>query len=329
MKLYSTLVLFALAPLALPAQDQTPSDAARAWITVARQAQQQVRDNQFAEAADSGKKALQLAKRFGSSDPKLGSTYHLLGLIYRDWGHCAESRSNYSHAIAIWLRQPVANPRYIFNSITSLISVMCECDEYESGEKVYRTYRVDLQKYTSDSLDEAKLIALRGILARGRKDYAGSEVLLRQSIALMEKSPLATQLDIAIQRSSLAVLLDKQGHHVESLAESMRAIDFLEHNSPKHPSLLASINNAACSLADLGRREEAARMFKRALEMGRELYGEDNRVTAKVMLSYSRVLRENNETPAAADYLKKGTEAFRRSLTRDSATVDVEELRKK
>jgi len=329
MKLFITLASFVLATLPSPAQDQAPADASRTWITVARQAQQQVKDNHFAEAADTAKKALQLAKRFGSSDPKLASTYHLLGIIYRDWGHCAESRSNYSHAIAIWLRQPVANPRYIFNSITSLISVMCECDEFEPAEKLYRTYRAELERYTSDSLDEAKLVSLRGVLARGRKDYAGSEALLRQAIALMEKSPLSTPLEVVVQRSSLAVLLDKQGHHAESLTESMRAIDFLERNSPRHPSLLASINNAACSLADLGRREEAERMFKRALEMGRELYGEDNRVTAKIMLSYSRVLRENNETPAAADYLKKGTEAFRRSLTRDSATVDVEELRKK
>jgi tetratricopeptide (TPR) repeat protein len=90
---------------------------------------------------------------------------------------------------------------------------------------------------------------------------------------------------------------------------------------------VAAYNNAACSLADMGRLDESERMFQRALAMASDIYGEDNHVTAKIMLSYARVLREKKESPAAAELQKKGSEAFRRALNRDNGTVDAEELR--
>jgi hypothetical protein len=45
------------------------------------------------------------------------------------------------------------------------------------------------------------------------------------------------------------------------------------------------------------------------------------------MLSYARVLRENKQTPASANWQKRGAEAFRRALARDNGMVDLEELR--
>jgi tetratricopeptide (TPR) repeat protein len=300
-----------------------------AWIVAARRAQEEKKNSKYADAAESAKQALRLAKHFGPLDSKLGSTYHLLGIIYRDWGHCAESRTNYKHAIAIWLQLPQPNPRYVFNSITSLVSVECECDDFAGAEKTYRAYQPELRHYRSNSLDDAQLLSLEAVLARGRKDYARSETLFRQSIEMMEKSPDVQQVELAVQRSSLSVVLEQEGRHADSLAESEHAITFLEHAAPLHHSLLAAINNAACSLAELGRRDESERMFQRALALAAQMYGEENRVTAKIMLSYARVLGENKESPAAADFRKKGIEAFRSALRRDNGTVDVEDLRKK
>jgi hypothetical protein len=48
---------------------------------------------------------------------------------------------------------------------------------------------------------------------------------------------------------------------------------------------------------------------------------------ARIILSYARVLRDNKEKPAAADWNRRGQEAYHRSLLRDRQTVDVSELR--
>jgi len=327
MNLRAISVLPAMAIFPLIAADQGQEDPAAAWRSVAVRAQTLLRQGRFAEAADSGKHALQMAKHFGPLDLRLAGTYHVLGTVYREWSHCAEARSNYLHAIAIWRKHPDPNPQFIFNSVTNFLSALCECDDYQGAQKGFRTYETELKRYATDPLDQARLLSLQGVLARGRKDYAKGEAYFRQSLDLMNRTRGASPLDIAQERTNLSVVLDKEGRVAESLAESERAIAFFEENFPNHPTLIAALNNAACALADLGRMNESERMFERTLARSMEMYGEDNHVTAKIMLSYARVLRENKQTPASANWQKRGAEAFRRALARDNGMVDLEELR--
>ena len=328
MKLFSIAVLSTLAMSPSLAQDQAAADIEAEWKPVALQAQALQRQTRFAEAAVAGQKALVIAKRFGQSDPRLATTYHLLGIVYRDMGHCAEARASFSHAITVWRRTAEPNRHYLFNSVTSMISTMCECDDFTNAEKAYHTYKTDLEQGRTDALDEAKVVSLRAVLARGRKDYVQAETLYRESIRLLESSPKAKPVEIESERSSLAVVIDKQGRYEESLVESRHAIEFFERVAPRHPSFIASLNNAACSLADLGRKDESERMFQRALDVAKDLYGEDNRATAKIILNYAGVLRQNKQTPAAESWQKRGVDAFRRALIRDNATIDAAELRR-
>jgi tetratricopeptide (TPR) repeat protein len=323
MKLLTVFVLSVLATLPLMAEDQTPVPV---WSPIALKAQQQLRESRFAEAAETANQALQIAKHFGT-DIRLASNYHLLGVIYRDWGHCSEARNNYLHAIALWRKLPDSNSRYLFRSMTSLISVMVECDDFPAAEKTFRAYAPQIERSSTDPRDQANLVSLRAVMARAKRNYPQAEALYHESIAMLEKLPNSKPEEIAIQWSSLAVVLDKEGRHAESLEQSERAIAFFERAAPRHPSFVASLNNAGCSLADMGRKDEAEQMFERALAGAQALYGDESRVTAKIMLSYARTLRENKQAPAAADWQKKGTEAFRRSLVRDSGTVDAEELK--
>jgi tetratricopeptide (TPR) repeat protein len=308
MKLLTIAVTSALIVLPLRAEDAA-SGAKPEWKPLALHAQALLRQNKLAEAAEYGQQALSLARQFGPTDARLASTYHMLGLIYRDWGHCAESRANYAHAIAIWHRQAQPNPRYITNSVMNYLSNLCECGDFAAAQKAFHRYEAELTRYSSDPVDEARMFSLRGVLARGRKNYPQAEAYFRQAIEVME-----------------GVVLDKEGHYAEALAESEKVIAVLGEAAPHHPSLIAAYNNAACALADLGRGDESERMFQEALQAARELYGEENHVTAQIMLSYAGVLRQDKQAPAAEVMKKKGTEAFRRALLRDAGTVDVEEL---
>lgn len=326
MKALTIVVLSALAELYLIAADQ-PVGGAVAWREAAQQAQSLLKEGRIAEAAESGKRSLEIAKRFGPDDPSLAGTHFLLGSIYRQWGHCPEARAGYAHAIAIWKRQPEPPAHHLFNAMNSLISTLSECDDYSAAEKAFRLYESDMLRYRTEPIDDAKIMSTRAVLASGRKNFADAENYIRQTIQLMEKTPEASPTEIALEHSNLAVVINYQKRYVESLAESRRAIEFLENAAPKHPSLVASLNNAACALAALGRGDESERTFERALAAASELYGEENRIVAKIMLSYARVLRENQQSPAAAQWQKRGSEAFRRSLRHDNGMVDVETLR--
>ena len=307
---------------------EAPAPANDDWDAVTHIAQMQFKQMKLAEAAQSSKRALQIAKRSGPSDDHVGINYFQLGNIYREWGHCTDARTNFSHAIAVWEKQPAPNHKYVFNTVISLLDSMSECEDCKGVEKTFREYEAKLEAFQSGPVDQAALLALRGTVSRTRKNYGQAEIFYRRAIELEERTPAISPLEIEQERSNLAMVVDKQGRHAEALAEEEQVIAFFEQNGVLRPATLAgSLNNAACALADLGRTAESERMFERAVTLAQNAFGEDTRFTAKIILNYARVLRENKEGPAAEAWQKRGVETFRRALLRDNATVDLRDLR--
>jgi tetratricopeptide (TPR) repeat protein len=318
-------LFFILAATPLFASD--PGDN-NSWSTWIGRADSLHRYGQFAEAAESGKRALAMAKSFGPSDSRRALSHYVLGSVYRDWGHCAEARANYTHAVALFEKQPDANSRYAFNAIASLIYTAGECEDFDGAEKLYRAHSAGLRRYRSGPFDDAKVLAIEAGISRGRKRYAEAEDYFRRALQLLEATSGSKVADIAEIRSSMALMMSHEGHYLESLAESERAIAALESVSPRYITLPAALNNAAYTLAQLERTEESAQMYRRALDLARDLFGEDNRNTAEIMMNYAVVLKRSKESPAAEALEKRGTDTYRRSLRRDTQTVDVEELGK-
>src|SRR6202008_1167109 len=107
------------------------------WATAAQDAKMRLQQRKFAEAAESAKRALQIAKAFLPSADRMAVSYFLLGNIYRDWGHCTDARVAYSRAIATWEKQPNPKPKFLFNTIVSLLSTLCECDDFKGADKTF------------------------------------------------------------------------------------------------------------------------------------------------------------------------------------------------
>ncbi len=319
--LIAVLIFPALASWA--ADQPSPSEA---WKMNIRQAQMLCKQYKFAEAAEWADRALRIAKSFGPLDERLPSTYYFLGGIYRDWGHCAEARVNTAHAVAAWKKIPDPVPQYVFNALVGMVNILCECDDFPSAEKFFNAHKPELQRTQSGTLGEAKVLAIEAAISREHKRYAGAEALLRKALMLLEQTSGIPQIEIAELQSSLAMVIDRQRRFGESLDFSQRAIAFFEETGARDPTLIVTLNNAACTLANMGRNEESQRMFERALAKSTEVFGEDNRTTAHIMLSYARILRENKQSPAADAMQQKGLQAYRRTLLHDHGIVDVEEL---
>ena len=327
MKLTLALLILPVAPL--PAEAQVPNSVTPqpAWMSILQQAKALHKEGKFAEAEVSARRALSIAKGYGPSDDRLAANYYLLATIERDRAHCTGARAGFMRALAVWERQSNPKPSYLFNAILSAINTASECADYNTAEKLFRAHGAELERYRSSPSDEAKLLTLRAALARSRKNDGQAEALLRQGLELLDHTSGSSTLELAQMRSSLAVVLGKLGRPAESLAESERALALFDQSGVRHPAIVASLNNAACALADLGRKDESEHMFQNALATASEMYGEENRVSASIMLNYARVLRENKQAPAATAMARKGAEAFHRSLAQDRGIVDVEDLR--
>ena len=302
-------------------------DIPKSWTTWIKRAAEQHRENKLAEAAESGKQALSVARAFGPTDIRVAATHYMLGSIYHDAGRCGEARANYERAVDIFEKRPHPEPRYIFNAVVALVIQASECDDLKSAEKLYRKYAAQLERYRTRPGDDAKLLSVQASIFRAKKRYAEAEDCLRRAIQILEGTPGTQPVEISQLRSSLAVMMSSQGRHEEALTQSRRAVEGLESVSPRYISLPAALNNQACILVQLGRREEASKVYLHALDLARQVYGEDSRSTAMIMLNYASLLRENNES--ASDVMReKGAETYRRSLFNDRQIVDVRELAK-
>jgi len=295
------------------------------WRTAGVKAEEHLYRSEYAKAFEAAKQALTLSRKLAHDDTRIGSSYYLLGMIHREWGHCAESRTNFRSALAIWDRQPERDVHHIFRAAAGLISVLAECDEFAAAEKVFRTYEADLQSGAGDPGDQAQLLSLRGTVARGRKRYAEAASLFEQSLQVLENSQ-APPIERMVVRNSLSVVYTRVGRSQDALREAEAAAAFFEQVKPIQPSYIAALNNAACVLANLKRLEDSAGYFQKALDAATRLYGEDNYIVARIMLNYARVLRENHESPAAATWRKRGEAAQQRSLLNSTQVVDIHDL---
>jgi len=295
------------------------------WRTAGMKAQQHLYRTEYAEAAEAAKQALSLSRNFGHDDTRVGSSYYLLGVIHREWGHCPEARTDFRSALAIWGRQPVRDVHHISRAAAGLISVLAECDDFPAAEKAFRTYEADLRSGAVAPGDRAQLLSLRGTIARGRKRYAEAASLFEQALQVLESNH-GSPMEIMVVRNSLSVAYTRVGRSEDALRESEAAAAFFEHSKPMQPSYVAALNNAACVLANLKRLDQSAGYFQRALDAAMQLYGEDNYIVARIMLNYARVLRENHESPAAATWRKRGEAAYQRSLLHSTQVVDVHDL---
>jgi tetratricopeptide (TPR) repeat protein len=325
MNVFSYVVLFVNLSFSLFAEEHVLPNPTSEWSNAVRQGQDQLRDGKFTEALENGLHSLQIARHSGS-DAQLANSYFLLGTIHRYWAHCGESRTNYILAIATIRRQSDADIQHIFNAEITLITGLCECDDFDAAGKAFLTYEPDLVKYASGSLDQASLLSLKAAILVGRRKYAEAEKPLLKAIAL-EKTLTTSPVQLAVDRSTLSSVYEKERRYTEGLAQAESAIEFFEHSAPRHPSMVTSINNAACILARMGRNAESERYFRRALLIAQDLYGEDNRVSFAIMRSYARVLRTNKQPQTAAEWQKRSAEATRRSAAVHAQTVNAEELR--
>lgn len=323
--IWRCFLFLCLAAAQLLAVDQPQPDP---WTVSFRRAIELNSRRQFPESVEAGKQALSEAVKVDPNGHRVAASHYMLATIYRDWLHCSEARTHYARAAAIWKKQSGDFSRVVFMALVSLIGEATECDDPGAAESLYRQHLDELRRYASGPADDARLLGLQANFSFSHGRYADAETDFRQALQKLEETPHPRLKDVAGIHNALAVALNHQGRTEEGLAEAHRAIALLEASDARTPELAAALNSTASALFLLGRKEESQQVFERALELARELYGDDNRVTAKIMLNYSAVLRANKQKVAAQSMKQKAQQTYHTSQVRGAQSIDVGELGK-
>jgi CHAT domain-containing protein len=100
-------------------------------------------------------------------------------------------------------------------------------------------------------------------------NYAKSEALSKQAIAIFEKAKGPNSPDVAEMLTNLAVVYHHQGKYSDALAVELRTLNIYEKSNAKNKdfSILLILNNLGNTYVRLGREREAEDSFMRGLAM--------------------------------------------------------------
>jgi CHAT domain-containing protein len=172
-------------------------------------------------------------------------------------------------------------------------------------------------------VDKEVKLATRSREMEGEGNYEEANTLLREQIALYDKTVGHIYPYVALDLSGIGWDYMREGRNVEAEQAYVEAIDIDEKSlPPNHPSLASILDNLASTYYQEGRYEEAAKLYSRALKIHRANIGaarESWHVLADVLhlyqapfgdySQYASVISDLNLLGATYDGEKRYTEA--------------------
>ena len=153
-----------------------------------------------------------------------------------------------------------------------------------------------------------QLMSQLGILFTEKARYQEAEPLLRQALAMEERSKPEDHPDVAIRRHNLARLLQETNRLEEAEDLMVRSLEVLVHADGVAPHVvISSLNNLGLLLMTRGRLAEAERALQTALDISEGRYGSSDPLVATSANNLAQLLQATNRL-APAETL------YRRSL---------------
>jgi tetratricopeptide (TPR) repeat protein len=131
-------------------------------------------------------------------------------------------------------------------------------------------------------------------------DYTRGEALLREALALREKTLGPASLDLAVTLAHLGVLLDTSGRHAEAVPLLRRCLEIRRRVLPEQSAAVAgAMSILGDALGETGALDEALRLLRRARELRIAVHGPDDLNVAYVCVALARTLAYAGDTAAA------------------------------
>jgi serine/threonine protein kinase/tetratricopeptide (TPR) repeat protein len=171
---------------------------------------------------------------------------------------------------------------------------------------------------------EAELCETLGTVYCDLGEYANSELMHRQSLALRQKLPRGDDVDVADSLNHLADSLWRQGklaeaENVQSEALRMRR----ELLGPEHLDLAESLDGMANVVWRLGKLNEAETLQRQALEMRRKLLGNEHKDVATTIDSLAAILWTGGKLDQAAALAREGLDMHTRLFGEEHPNIAI------
>ncbi|MBX9690528.1 MAG: tetratricopeptide repeat protein [Candidatus Obscuribacterales bacterium] len=278
------------------------------WAKLMRLAQQQKQSGELKAAFMTLRKALSIANTYTKPNDKVVTTMNMLAGTYRHLGRLFPARALYYECISEAEKMGKSESAGFATLLDNCSQVLSESHEYPEAEKMAERALVIYKKALGpESPDLAMSMCNLGEICLREKQDARGEKLIADSLQMMRKTVKPDDMRLLVLEDNLAgVYVDhKKFKEAEDLQKSL--LERMEKNlsGKAHLDLSIALNNLAQTYCRQQKFAEAAPLFKRCVEMNREIFGDKDPKTKHAIGVYAATLERLGEKEEAAKFLKE------------------------
>ena len=249
----------------------------------------------FIEAEKYYQQALRLRQQsLTENHPDIAQSLTNLAILYQQMGNLEKSKSFYEQSLAVLEKAYGEDNSDVAKSLNSFALLYVDMDDYINAEKLLkRALNVMEQAFGTDHIQVTQSLMYLGYLYSITERYDEAEQVYKRALAIKETEYGPEHSDLADILNGLGHVLDKMRQFPGAEKYFLRALDICEKNPGVNPYALADAlhNLGAVYFRGLGANEKAEGYFKRALEIEKEVYGEDSEEMKETIENYAELLR--------------------------------------
>lgn len=241
-----------------------------------------------------------------------------IGVDYSAQGENAKARPMLERAYQ--LSRQFTDPAVRASASCALGWELARDEDLVRGEALIQEGLRELPDEPQFAINRSTCLRYGGVVSRARGEAA--EAVRRIEMAQRILSTLPSEMGTFEMNTSLelASAYKDAGRDQDALADFARAADRISALGRDGTESAAVLyNNWAVELDQVGRTQDAERIYRRSIDISRDNSTEES-VPPMVLKNYARVLRELDRLPEAADYAER---AYNKALkTGDELAID-------
>jgi tetratricopeptide (TPR) repeat protein len=206
-------------------------------------------------------RATREADQFGHDDPRAGTTYNSLGLVYREEKKFAEAEKAFQKALEILQRVYGPDSLDVGNISFNLASVALDGGRYEPAlPYIDKSLAIFKNRLGATSLKAASALCMRGDAYRNLNKFSDAEWALKQCADIRESAGGVENADLGDALYSLGLVYAREGKFALAdprlkMAEKIRELTL----GVTSPAFADALEAHAGVLKSLGRDKDAAK----------------------------------------------------------------------
>jgi tetratricopeptide (TPR) repeat protein len=226
--------------------------------------------------------------------PDIAQSLTNLAILYHQMGDLEKSKFFYEQSLDVLEKAYGQDNSEVAKDLNNFALLLIEMGELINAEKqLKRALKIMEEYFGPENIQVTRSLLYLGYLYSNSERYKEAEQVYARVLLIKEKELGSEHSELADILNGLGHVLNKMRQYAKAEKHFLSALDICEKNPGVNPYALATVlhNLGAVYFRGLGENEKAEAYFKRAIEIGKEVYGEDSEEIKETIGDYADLLR--------------------------------------